>query len=409
MRTRLTTSLSFLLVAGLGTATAADDPSPEVRYKVVLKELTKAQNNYVSLLYRARSLKQAREAYAHKPGNAEYAGKFLEIARKGPASDSGLDAIFWVLANCPGAPASDEAYGILARDYLDHKRILIAIRGVVSWPTREAEDFLRAAMEKSKLDLVRADACNTLGAVVVARTRRQAGTAAGKASFDEAQALFKKLGSDYGSMSVGSTTYGDLSRLALAKLGPKPKDGEPGPRVEEGVLVGKKAPEVAATNSDGEATRLSGYEGSVVVLAFWAGWCPWCHDIYPFGRDLKYRTGGKPFVLLGVNYDGSPERLREVMAAEGIIWPSWWDAGKQIFGRYQIERFPTTLVLDHRGVVRYKIDGATDEESLTRAVRELQEEQARDPNPITKARPQENKPETPKKRVRKKIMQNSIF
>lgn len=402
MRTRLAAMLPFLLVAASGTTGFADDPSPASRYKEVLEQMQAAQNKYVSELYWAKNPKQAREAFALEPSTSEYAEKFVDIARKGSASDGGLDAILWVISNSPDSAAADECYRILVRDYLDNRQIINIIRSIASWPTAEGEKFIRAALEKSTLESVRADACNTLGALVVARARREAGTDAGKASHDQATALYKKLGSEYGSVSSGGTSYGDLAKVALAKLGPPSRDGK-GPRLEEGVNVGKKAPEIAATNTRGEATRLSGYEGSVVVLAFWGNWCPWCHDIYPFGRDRKYRPGGgKPFVLLGVNSDGSPEQLQQVMAAEGITWPNWWDGRGPIAARYQIGRWPTTFILDHRGVIRYKMEGTVDEESLNRAVATLQEEQARDPNPTAKVQVEKTTPQTPKKMTKKK-------
>lgn len=392
----------FVLLIAVQAIQGAEDRAAALGYAELVKQHTDAQNKYVAALYRAKNLQQAHEALPLMPSTAEFAGKFLEIARKDPASEDALNAILWILTYSPGGPSADECYRLLAQHHLDNKRVVGAIRPVMNWPSHEGEAFVRAAMAQSKLDAVKADACYTLATITAARARREGGTDAGRASYDEAETLFKTLASAYGTLKLGTTPLAELSRGGLAKLGSKPRAGERAPRVEEGVDVGDKAPEIAGANTKGESTRLSGYEGSVVVLAFWGQWCPWCHSIYPFGRDLNYRAGGKPLVLLGVNSDGSPEQLRQVMAAEQIDWPSWWDGRGPIARQFGIDRWPATFVLDHRGVIRFKMTGVVDEESLSSAVNTLLDEQARDPNVNAKVQAQAKKAPTPKKTAKKK-------
>ena len=101
--------------------------------------------------------------------------------------------------------------------------------------------------------------------------------------------------------------------------------------------------------------------------------------MYPDERSLVNRLNGMPFSLLGVNSDKNRDELRTVMDKEGITWRSWWDGGKvggPIATLYRVQVWPTTYVLDHHGVIRYKnVRG----EEMDRAINTLLEELAQDP------------------------------
>lgn len=91
--------------------------------------------------------------------------------------------------------------------------------------------------------------------------------------------------------------------------------------------------------------------------------------MYPHERSLVVRLAGKPFALLGVNSDTDIDELRKTVAAEGIIWRSWWDKAIDgpIHTKWQIELRPAIHILDANGVIRYKnidplaVDEAIDE------------------------------------------------
>jgi peroxiredoxin len=78
--------------------------------------------------------------------------------------------------------------------------------------------------------------------------------------------------------------------------------------------------------------------------------------MYPHERSLVKRLEGKPFALLGINSDPK-DRLREAMKKENITWRSWWDGGDTrgpIAKAWNVRGWPTTYVIDHKGVIRYK-------------------------------------------------------
>ncbi len=80
--------------------------------------------------------------------------------------------------------------------------------------------------------------------------------------------------------------------------------------------------------------------------------------MYPHERSLVKRLQGKPFALLGINSDAK-NILRETIKREGMIspWRSWWDGGDPsgpIATRWNVNGWPTTYVLDAKGVIRFK-------------------------------------------------------
>src|SRR4051794_41035020 len=71
------------------------------------------------------------------------------------------------------------------------------------------------------------------------------------------------------------------------------------------------APDTAGKDSEQRELRLSDYKGKVVLVDFWATWCPPCRELIPNEKELFSAYKDKPFVLLGVSGDDSDERLRE--------------------------------------------------------------------------------------------------
>ena len=79
--------------------------------------------------------------------------------------------------------------------------------------------------------------------------------------------------------------------------------------------------------------------------------------MYPHERSLVKKMEGKPFVILGINSDADREALKKVLAEEHLTWRSWWDGGSTegpIASKWNVRGWPTTYVLDSRGVIRYK-------------------------------------------------------
>lgn len=92
--------------------------------------------------------------------------------------------------------------------------------------------------------------------------------------------------------------------------------------------------------------------------------------MYPHERSLVERMADRPFALIGVNSDEDLEELKKVIVEENITWRSFRNGGSTrgpISTAWNVRGWPTTYVIDHEGVIRYKgvrgddLDKAIDE------------------------------------------------
>jgi thiol-disulfide isomerase/thioredoxin len=117
--------------------------------------------------------------------------------------------------------------------------------------------------------------------------------------------------------------------------------------------VGSLAPEIVGKDLAGNRLKLSDYRGKVVMLEFWAGWCPHCRNLFPYQRDLVAKLQDQPFVLLGVNADKKAEAA-SLLRKKVTSWPSWQDGPTgPIAARYRISGYPTVFLIDRQGKIRY--------------------------------------------------------
>ncbi len=147
-------------------------------------------------------------------------------------------------------------------------------------------------------------------------------------------------------------------------------------------MVGKPSPPLKFKALDGRDVDLEQLRGKVVLLDFWATWCPPCLEELPHVRGAYARYREQGLEIVGVSFDADRARLEEVVKRENITWPQYFDGGGRdaapgkVFG---IRHWPSMWLLDRNGVVRFISAGA----GLDRKVSLLLEESA---NAVTTAR-----------------------
>ena len=115
------------------------------------------------------------------------------------------------------------------------------------------------------------------------------------------------------------------------------------------------APDFSLTTSDGEYISLEDLRGKVVLLDFWGTWCPPCVASVPALRDLnKKYSKGDSFVMIGVSSDGDEDKWRAFTAKEKMVWPQYLDRDRRIQRAFNVRGFPTYILLDPDGVIRYR-------------------------------------------------------
>jgi peroxiredoxin len=125
--------------------------------------------------------------------------------------------------------------------------------------------------------------------------------------------------------------------------------------------TGDPAPEFQLTTLDGRNVSLSGLRGKVVMVHFWATWCPPCVEELPTLDLLARSIAGSGFEVLAISVDeGGPDAVREFMTKNKLSLPVLLDQDKAVAGRYGTFKFPETYIVDRQGIIRNKIIGAVD-------------------------------------------------
>lgn len=121
---------------------------------------------------------------------------------------------------------------------------------------------------------------------------------------------------------------------------------------------GQKAPDFTLQDINGAPVKLSSYAGKVVLIAFWASWCPRCMEELAFLQGL-YTGYEKDLVVLAINQETqnlSPThvaKLKEEITNLGIQFPILLDKELEVWKSYCINALPTSVILDREGKVRF--------------------------------------------------------
>jgi len=77
--------------------------------------------------------------------------------------------------------------------------------------------------------------------------------------------------------------------------------------------------------------------------------------MYPHERSLMEKYADAPFMIVGVNSEETPEKIRAICKEKNLSWPSFFDGGGTdgpISTQWGVRGWPTVYVLDHEGVIR---------------------------------------------------------
>jgi len=118
-----------------------------------------------------------------------------------------------------------------------------------------------------------------------------------------------------------------------------------------GVRPGDKAPDFRLTKIGGGEVSLSDYRGKVVLLNFWATWCPPCREEMPLFKDVykKYRDNG--FEIIAVSTDASTDVVKDFISEYSIKFVVLHDREGKLSSLYGIQGLPTSFLIDREGIV----------------------------------------------------------
>ena len=132
------------------------------------------------------------------------------------------------------------------------------------------------------------------------------------------------------------------------------------------------APDFTLLDIYGDEKKLSDFKGKVVILDFWATWCPPCRDLIPNFIELynEYRDEG--LEIIGVTMDWNADRVAGPFALENGIDYTILLGNRNISDLYGgISAIPTTFVLDREGGIRKKYIGYREKDLFEEDIKEL--------------------------------------
>ncbi len=122
---------------------------------------------------------------------------------------------------------------------------------------------------------------------------------------------------------------------------------------------GSLAPAFEGKTPHGKEIKLSDYLGKVVLIDFWASWCPPCREEMP--ELIKFYKAHKDtkFELIAVNIDNDSKNMQRFLDKlfPKPDFPIIVDNNQQIPSLFNIEAMPTTIFIDKKGKIRFRHDG----------------------------------------------------
>ncbi|ENQ3078173.1 redoxin domain-containing protein [Bacillus cereus] len=144
---------------------------------------------------------------------------------------------------------------------------------------------------------------------------------------------------------------------------------------QNGIEIGKVAPDFELSKLDGTKIKLSDLKGKKVIVNFWATWCGPCQREMPDMQEF-YNKYQKDVEILAVNYTASEgtdgkEKVRKFGEEKGVTFPILLDTDIKVTTTYKVITIPTSYFVDTNGVIQDKFIGPMTVQEMEKRVANL--------------------------------------
>lgn len=138
-------------------------------------------------------------------------------------------------------------------------------------------------------------------------------------------------------------------------------EDKPAPSTPGQVAIGQPAPDFTLGDLQGRSYTLSQLRGKVVIVNFWATWCPPCRAEMPSMERLHRELSGEGLVMLAVNIEKDGRRtVGQFLASTPHSFPILLDEQEMVQRRYGVNKFPESFIIRKDGIIDDKVVGAID-------------------------------------------------
>ena len=120
------------------------------------------------------------------------------------------------------------------------------------------------------------------------------------------------------------------------------------------------APEFALADIDGAMHRLSDYRGQVVIVNFWATWCPPCREEMPSMQRAWEQIQDEDMVILAIDVGEDEDTIFTFTADYPVEFPLLLDLDSRVIQEWPVRGLPTTFIVDPQGRIAYRANGTRD-------------------------------------------------
>lgn len=141
---------------------------------------------------------------------------------------------------------------------------------------------------------------------------------------------------------------------------------------ETGVFIGDKAYDFTLLDREGNEIKLSDMKGKVVLLNFWATWCPTCIAMMPDMQEVYEQYQNEDVVILAVNVLDSEKidmtDVNQFVDERGYTFPVFFDVDGVVSVEYKVRSFPVTYIINKDGEIGDFVSGPMDKETMAEKI-----------------------------------------
>jgi thioredoxin-like negative regulator of GroEL len=119
----------------------------------------------------------------------------------------------------------------------------------------------------------------------------------------------------------------------------------------------RMVPDFELTTLTGDYLTAEDLRGKVLLLDFWATWCPPCVAAVPSLRSMSHRLKDDPFRLVSISVDSDEKTLRDFIAKNQMDWSQVWDDRQAFTRQCKIRGYPTYVLVSPEGEILYVVSG----------------------------------------------------